>query len=149
MRRVSQIGATIKRAMAKAGMSQSELAAESGVSRSWIASVNSGKTDKPGPDKLARVAKALGLELRPLLAMTDQLGAVQVTEAPASSDVAAAIDRQTEILSELVNELRSMREVAPAWVEPLLVSLAAARQGSGIAASTERDTSVLPRPGRG
>lgn len=69
----SRIGRTILQARRAARLSGPELARASGVGESWIRQLETGRIDRPGPDKLAAIAKTLGLDVRQLLAMSDQL----------------------------------------------------------------------------
>lgn len=72
------------------------------------------------------------------------------SRAPADqSDVAAAVREQTEVMRELVEELRASRSEAPTWVEPLVAALGAALTGRGIAASAELEASGAPLRSRG
>lgn len=65
------------------------------------------------------------------------------------SDVAAAIDRQTEVMRLLVEELRTSRNEPPAWVDALVAALGASPAALGTEASGGRPESDVPQRGRG
>jgi transcriptional regulator with XRE-family HTH domain len=58
----------LRTARLEAGLSQTELADASGVAQSTIATIESGKHPKPHPKTLRKLAGALGVEVRDLLA---------------------------------------------------------------------------------
>lgn len=105
MRDVTGAGKKIAAARVRAKLTGKQLAERAGVTPSWIRSVETGRTAQPAPDKLARVAAELGLDVRELLALTDQLGAAALVtsarpaEAGDQSEVAAAIRDQTAALA--------------------------------------------------
>lgn len=78
-------------------LTQAEVGRRAGVKRSYVAALATGGMAKPDPVKMSKVAEVIGVDARELLALTDQLGAVQAAppEHPASDDVVAAIDRLT------------------------------------------------------
>lgn len=97
-------GKKIAAARVRAKLTGKELADKAGVTAAWVRSVETGGIARPAPDKLRRVADVVGLDIRELLALTDQLGAAAVMDAtsPAhQSDVAAAIREQTAALTRL------------------------------------------------
>ena len=57
-----QLGALIAKARAGRGLSLRDLAAELDLHRSWLGYLEQGKFLDPAPDRLARVADALGIE---------------------------------------------------------------------------------------
>lgn len=64
-----------------------------------------------------------------------------------TGDVAAAIREQTEVMRELMDELRASRNEPPAWVEALVAALVASPAGPGTAASDARPAPSAPRTG--
>lgn len=91
-------------------MSGPELARAVDVSASWIRHLETGRIQKPGVDKLQRIAAQLGMDLSPLLAMTDQLGALQVVkEEPGPSDVTGLVAAMTSALLAQTQALMDLR----------------------------------------
>lgn len=111
MRAVTGAGKKIAAARVRAKLTGKELAERAAVTPSWIRSVETGRTAQPAPDKLARVARELGLDLRELLALTDQLGAAAMVTTPAQPAAAdpsliTALNRQSAAIEDLVTTLR-------------------------------------------
>lgn len=104
--------------------------------------MQSGRIAKPAPDKLGRVATELGLELEPLLAMSDQLGAAaEVRRVQPTVVTVEAIEEATrranqplvDAIAALVEEMRLARREQAEWTEGVkeaAAELAALRQGS-------------------
>lgn len=92
-------------------MSGPELARAVDVSASWIRHLETGRIQKPGVDKLQRIAAQLGMDLSPLLAMTDQLGALQVVkeEPGPSPDVTGLVGAMTSALLAQTQALMDLR----------------------------------------
>jgi transcriptional regulator with XRE-family HTH domain len=61
------LGAVIRAHREKAGLSQRELAAQAGCHHSYLARLENGSNDKPTPEVLQGIARALGLEPGKLL----------------------------------------------------------------------------------
>lgn len=120
----AQLGREIKRMRTKAGMSGPVLAARAGVSPAWIRHLETGRIQKPGVDKLRAIADELGMDVTPMLAMTDQLGATvpPPKEIPLGGDMAAAIDRQTLAIKEqtaaIQSQTRALLAVLSAGLSP-------------------------------
>lgn len=115
----TQLGRDIKRARARSGLSGPELAMRTGVTPAWIRQVETGRIQKPGIDKLRRIAEELGMDLTPMLAMTDQLGATvngHTKEPDPSGDVVglvAALTRALEVQATYLTQIADLRaEVA-------------------------------------
>lgn len=119
---MTTVGKRIAAARARAKLTGKELGAQARVSASWVRSVETGRTLKPAPDKMGRVAEVLGLDHRELLAMTDQLGAPVVVP-EANGGVAAAINAQTEMLRQLLSDRPSGGADALAAVAASVASL--------------------------
>lgn len=110
-------------------MTGKELAIAAKVTPSWVRSVETGRTAQPAPDKLARVAKAVGLDIRELLALTDQLGAAETVPEPTAggSDIAAlatAIEHQAAAINALATRLDAMGQDARGTQDALIDALA-------------------------
>lgn len=58
---VASLGEYLKRLRQEAGLSQSQLARDTGISQAIINRVESGEIAQPNPDKLTRLADALGV----------------------------------------------------------------------------------------
>lgn len=128
--------------MTRARLSSVELGRRAGVGASWVRQVQSGRIAKPAPDKLGRVATELGLELEPLLAMSDQLGAAaEVRRVQPTVVTVEAIEEATrranqplvDAIAALVEEMRLARREQAEWTEGVkeaAAELAALRQGS-------------------
>lgn len=138
------------------GMPQAELARQSGVGRSHIASIETNRTKKPRAAWLRSIAQVLGLDYRELLALTDQLGAVETLEASHAPATAAglpellqalerqsrAIEEQTAAISALVERFADPSETAEVVGRVVLALLQA---NGALAASPARSASpALP-----
>jgi transcriptional regulator with XRE-family HTH domain len=130
---MSAVGDKLKKARLRAGYSQAVLSRRIGApSRSWLASVETGRTGKPDAALLAKLADELGLDYRELLAMTNQLGAA--TEPPAErADLGSlivaqtrALEAQTELLREILGVLRGASSLSVS--DELLVAAVSAGQ---------------------
>jgi len=64
-----QLGAFVKKKRLAKGLSQEQLAAEVGIPHSTVSRIEAGKFDAPRPDKLGRLADALGVNYRDLFAL--------------------------------------------------------------------------------
>lgn len=111
-----RLGREITRAMTKAKLTSPELAKRADVGDSWIRQLRSGRIERPGADKLRRVARELGLDETTVLGMTDQLGASMAgaSTAPQPEVPAAllqALADQTAAITGLVAELQADRRL--------------------------------------
>lgn len=59
----AQIGAAIRGARAREGLTQTELAERAGVSRRWLITVEQGRTERAELGKILDTLDALGLDL--------------------------------------------------------------------------------------
>jgi transcriptional regulator with XRE-family HTH domain len=90
-----------RQAYVRSKMSQTQIASEAGVKRSYVAALINGTMKQPAPAEMGKVARVLGLDLRELLALTDQLGAV-IPETPAdprSADFSTLFAEQAELIA--------------------------------------------------
>lgn len=122
----------VARSRRKARLTQAALAKRVGTSREWVAAVELGNIRQPPPDKLARLSAELGLDYRELLAITDQLGAVEQPHGlkddengrvVAINALAEAIRAQTEAMQAIAREMGETREKQKGRDEALAVSL--------------------------
>lgn len=95
-----------KREAAERSLNMRVLATEAGLPYGWVRSVMSGAIVRPPAAKLVKLAAPLGLQPERLLALTDQLGAVTVTQEPPTDQSAliAVLTRQAKA-TERQNEL--------------------------------------------
>lgn len=107
----TQLGKDIAAARHKAKLSGAQLAARAGVSDGWIRQLETGRMKKPNPEKLRAVADELGLDVQPMLAMTDQLGALlEPRKEPGPSvDVPGLMDALTKALVVQAEALTAIR----------------------------------------
>lgn len=133
------IGDRVARARTKARLTQDKLGKAVGKSRAWVAAVEAGNIRRPDPHMLAALSRELGLDYRELLAVTDQLGALESPTAPTpDADLASAV-------RELVEEVRLSRQAQERTAEVLVDLIGMVAQGrlpqSGSAAA---DASPVP-----
>jgi transcriptional regulator with XRE-family HTH domain len=121
----------IQRAANRQRKSWASLSRETGIPAPWIRSFATGHVHKGDPQRIKALADALGLDYRELLALTDQLGAVETVErpaaAPASVDIAAliavqervalALEAQATAMTRLVEAIERDRDRVPAWLD--------------------------------
>jgi transcriptional regulator with XRE-family HTH domain len=107
----TQLGRDIAAARHKARLSGAQLAVRAGVSDGWIRQLETGRMKKPNPEKLRAVADELGLDVQPMLAMTDQLGALlEPTKKPGPSvDVPGLVDALAKALLAQAEALTAIR----------------------------------------
>jgi transcriptional regulator with XRE-family HTH domain len=68
---VKRLGQTLRARREKLGLSQRQLAAQASVSDATIVRIEHGEFNAPAPDKLSRIAEALGLPLADVFALAD------------------------------------------------------------------------------
>lgn len=110
----------IQRAAHRQRKSWAALARETGIPAPWIRSFATGHVHKGDPERIRRLSDALALDYREMLALTDQLGAVEAMEqapvvASASSDVAALVATVGRLVDQLEQERREWREERREW----------------------------------
>lgn len=108
---MGSVGDLVAAGRAKARLTQKALAQKAGVSHPWIRALETDRMRKPNAAWLRRVATELGLDYRELLALTDQLGALEPESTePGGGDlsaVVAAISSQTEVLRRIADHLEA------------------------------------------
>ncbi len=65
------LGQTLRTRREELGLSQRQLAAQAGVNDATIVRIEHGEFNAPAPDKLSRIAAALGLPLADVFALAD------------------------------------------------------------------------------
>ena len=139
----------IQQAARKRRVSWAELARETGIPAQWVRSFATGHITKGDPVRIRVLAEALGIDPRELLALTDQLGAVEAITAPSPSDqseLVAAIRDQTAAITALVTEMRLAREGVPDWARAVVSEVELRLAGLAPAADEPRG---VPLAGRG
>lgn len=135
------------------------LADEAGVGYSWLRSVATDNIKQPDARDLQKVAGALGLDYRELLALSDQLGEIEAlpVAAPSSATdiarLAAAIEAQTAAINALAVALGRSAVDRPAWVDDAIAEVQDAVLGARLLGPThrgadERAHTAPPRPGQ-
>lgn len=139
----------LQKAADKRRLSWAEVARRANVPPGYVRSVGTGHIDKPDPVRLARIAEVLGLDSRELLALTDQLGAVEVIAEPTTTTgldrLAAAIEAQTAAINALVVALGRSAVERPAWVDEALSEVQDAVLGARLLAPTPRAAGARER----
>lgn len=79
---IQAIGAFLKDRREELGLSQRDLEAASGVGNSVIARFESGFINRPDPDKLAKLSRALGVSLNEVLAAGNVTSGVDLPKLP-------------------------------------------------------------------
>lgn len=128
---MSAVGDRIARARVKARLSQRELGTRIGAGRSWIAAVERGNVHQPSPPRLRLVADEIGLDYRELLALSDQLGAVEPQKVSEGVDLASAITRQNALLEKLIGLLERPNVAADLLVRAVAEASADAKKAAG------------------
>jgi transcriptional regulator with XRE-family HTH domain len=104
------LGAVIRAHRDKAGLSQRELAAQAGCHHSYLARLENGSNDKPTPEVLQGIARALGLEpgkllrfigVKPATALPTPRVYLRRTYGMTASEAQETAARIEEILAEL------------------------------------------------
>jgi len=102
------LGIELRRALARAKLSQAGAAKRADVPAPWFRQVVGGRIKRPRTDRLRAVCTVLGVDYARALALTDQLGAA--VEPGPDSDLVSAVRAQTAALGELVAELRRTKD---------------------------------------
>ena len=113
-------GERIRTAVRRQRTSLAEVARKADVPAPWLRSFATDHVHKGDPHRIRRVAETLGLDYRELLALTDQLGAVEELERPTASagpseDVAALVQTVGRLVEQLEAERREWREERAEW----------------------------------
>jgi len=129
---VPALSKRIHAAIVRSRLSQAEVARRAGVRRSYVAALATDGIRKPDPVKMGRVADVLGLDIRELLAITDQLGSAEAV--PSTADhaaVVAAIDRLAVVVQAQTAALLAREGERDAWLRGLIAGLVEQARGQG------------------
>lgn len=163
----TKLGKEMRQARLRMGLTAQQVGDAAGVTRSWLAQVETGRIAQPDHEKLERIAPVLGLDLERMLALSDQLGeALRVRERQAQPGVvtdaglAAAIERQTNVLEKIsavldglvarVAELGTIQGAQTHALESMLTEFPAALaaglalQGAQVGAGTRSPDEAAP-----
>lgn len=132
-------GERIRTAVRRQRTTLAAVARDAQVPAPWLRSFATDHVHKGDPQRIRRVAETLGLDYRELLALTDQLGAVEDLERPTASapsdDVAALVQTVGRLVEQLEAERREWREERAEWRRILDRLL----PGGGVSLSAEDD----------
>lgn len=104
-----RIGGKIKVLRIDRGLSQRDLADKSGVSKAYISQLERGEADNPSQKKLFGLARALGVDVRDLLAKTSERGSsTEFREAPPIFEPSREVEK---LGNEFPRELRKELEI--------------------------------------
>lgn len=149
-------GERVKAAVRKQRTTLAAVAREAQVPAPWLRSFATDHVHRGDPARIKRVAEALGLDYRELLALTDQLGAVETLEAshaPASAaglpELLQALERQSRAIEEQTAAINALVErfADPSETAEVVgrVVLALLQANGALAASPARSASpALP-----
>lgn len=103
LKRVSSIGAYVKKTRKDRGLTQVRLAAEADVDRAYLSQIESGRVALPNADLRRRIAKALGVSHLDMLVAAGEIAREEIQESGASG----VVDTPPEV-EALIDDIRGM-----------------------------------------
>lgn len=129
---MATLSGRVKAGRRKARLTQEVLAQRVGMTRQWVAAVETDRIAQPRPAQLRSLAEELGLDYSELLAMTNQLGEVSNPAPTTGSDaqtITESVRAETAAVQALTQAVQRQNEL----IEKVLSLLTGPSDGSGLA----------------